>query len=82
MFLALFVVGVLIHQRFFAGRPLIPTIVGMQSDNDRLKRYTMQRVVGLGCHGAIVAQAPPLTATEEYALRLCLRRLCVSPHRV
>jgi hypothetical protein len=31
MFLALFVVGILIHQRFFAGRPLIPTIVGFLS---------------------------------------------------
>jgi hypothetical protein len=31
MFLALFVVGILIHQRFFAGRPLIPTIVGIMS---------------------------------------------------
>ena len=29
MFLALFVVGVLIHQRFFAGRPPIPTMVGV-----------------------------------------------------
>jgi hypothetical protein len=29
VFLALFVVGVLIHQRFFAGRPLVPTIVGV-----------------------------------------------------
>jgi hypothetical protein len=31
MFLALFVVGVLIHQRFFAGRPLVPTVVGVLS---------------------------------------------------
>jgi hypothetical protein len=31
MFIALFVVGVLIHQRFFAGRPLVPTIVGVLS---------------------------------------------------
>jgi len=29
MFLALFVVGVLIHQRFFAGLPIVPTIVGV-----------------------------------------------------
>ena len=29
MFLALFVVGVLIHQRFFAGRPIVPTMVGV-----------------------------------------------------
>jgi hypothetical protein len=31
IFLALFVVGVFIHQRFFAGRPVIPTIVGILS---------------------------------------------------
>ena len=30
-FLALFIVGVLIHQRFFAGRPIAPTIVGVLS---------------------------------------------------
>jgi hypothetical protein len=29
--LAFFVVGVLIHQRFFAGRPIVPTIVGVLS---------------------------------------------------
>jgi hypothetical protein len=29
MFLALFVVGVFIHQRFFAGRPIVPMIVGV-----------------------------------------------------
>jgi hypothetical protein len=31
MFLALFVLGVFIHQRFFAGRPIVPTIVGVLS---------------------------------------------------
>jgi hypothetical protein len=29
--LVLFVVGVLIHQRFFADRPIVPTIVGVLS---------------------------------------------------
>jgi hypothetical protein len=29
VFIALFVVGVLIHQRFFAGLPIVPTIVGV-----------------------------------------------------
>jgi hypothetical protein len=27
----LFVLGVFIHQRFFAGRPLVPTLVGILS---------------------------------------------------
>jgi hypothetical protein len=27
--LVLFVLGVFIHQRFFAGRPLVPTLVGV-----------------------------------------------------
>lgn len=27
----LFVLGVFIHQRFFAGRPLVPTLVGVLS---------------------------------------------------
>jgi hypothetical protein len=31
MFLILFVMGVLIHQRFFMGFPLVPTIVGVLS---------------------------------------------------
>jgi hypothetical protein len=31
MLLALFVLGVFIHQKFFAGRPIIPTIVGVLS---------------------------------------------------
>jgi len=31
MFLALFVLGVFIHQRFFADRPIVPTIVGVLS---------------------------------------------------
>lgn len=31
MFLALFVLGVFIHQRFFANRPIAPTIVGVLS---------------------------------------------------
>jgi len=31
MFLILFVIGVLIHQRFFMGRPIVPTIVGVLS---------------------------------------------------
>ena len=29
--LVLFIVGVLIHQRFFADRPVVPTIVGVLS---------------------------------------------------
>jgi hypothetical protein len=29
--LVLFVLGVFIHQRFFAGRPLVPTMVGVLS---------------------------------------------------
>jgi len=31
MFFVLFVVGVFIHQKFFAGRPIVPTIVGVLS---------------------------------------------------
>ena len=31
MFVTLFVIGVFIHQRFFANRPIVPTLVGILS---------------------------------------------------
>jgi len=31
LIVVLFVLGVFIHQRFFAGRPLVPTLVGVLS---------------------------------------------------
>ena len=62
MFFALFVVGVLIHQRFFAGRPIVPTIVGVLG-----VAYLFNLILGVTTPPAQIARVVGRKTLEERA---------------
>ena len=62
MILVLFVLGVFIHQRFFAGRPLVPTLVGVLSVS-----YIFNLILGVTTPPAQIVSVVGRKTLEEKA---------------
>jgi hypothetical protein len=60
--LVLFVLGVFIHQRFFAGRPLVPTLVGVLSVS-----YVFNLILGVTTPPAQIVSVVGRKTLEETA---------------
>ena len=58
----LFVLGVFIHQRFFAGRPLVPTLVGVLSVS-----YIFNLILGVTTPPAQIVSVVGRKTLEEQA---------------
>jgi hypothetical protein len=62
MFVTLFVIGVFIHQRFFANRPIVPTLVGILS-----VAYIFNLILGVTTPPAQIVSAVGRKTLEERA---------------